>query len=86
MAGESEMRMFQVNADGRHRPGGLPWRLARLLWAWTCFLTWRLATVVGEFFSPSRLRTAFKPREGGRRRPRGGTPVPPGDERLDRFG
>jgi len=83
MAGKSEMRMFQADADGRHKSDGMTRRLVRLLWAWLRFALWRLATMTAEFFSPSRLTTALRPRR--RKGPRAG-PVPSGDDRLDRFG
>jgi len=75
--------MFHVDADGRHKPDGVIWRLVRLVFAWLRFAVWRLVTVTVEFFSPSHLRTVLRPRR--RRRPRGAEPVPSGDERLDRF-
>jgi len=82
MAGESEMRMFHVDADGRHKSDGMTGRLVRLLWAWLRFAVWRLMTMTAEFLSPSRLGTALRPRR--RKRPRAG-PMPPGGDRLDRF-
>ncbi len=75
--------MFQVDAGGRHKPDGILSRLARLLWAWLRFATWRLVTVTVEFFSPSRLKDALRPRK--RRHTSGTEAASSGDERLDRF-
>ncbi len=85
MAGESEMRMFQLDADGRHKPGDLKWRLARLAGGWFRFAAWRLATVTVEALSPSNLKAALKPGRRNRKGPRLDPPAPPGDDRLDRF-
>jgi hypothetical protein len=86
MAGESEMRMFQLDADGRHEPGDLKRRLARLAGGWLWFAAWRLATVTGELLSPSHLKAALRPGKRKRKKVRSDATVPPGDERLDRFG
>lgn len=85
MAGESEMRMFQLDADGRHKPGDFKRRLARLAGGWLWFTVWRLATVTGEFLSPAHLRAALRPDRRKRKRPGPQAPLPPVDERLDRF-